>query len=168
MRKTLSFVLLLLLSACATTTAPAPQSVVSDFYEAYVALHPPGLPDGAALERLRPFLSEQLQQLIAAALQQRDAFEKAHPDEKPPFVDGDQFSSLFEGPKSFAIARTDALSDDTWSVHVQFTNDEAHWEDVVVVKKERGRYVIDDVLYSGIGEFNPPGKLSERLSAREE
>lgn len=28
---------------------------------------------------------------------------------------------------------------------------------------EGGRYVIDDIVFSGAGEFNPPGRLSERL-----
>lgn len=31
------------------------------------------------------------------------------------------------------------------------------------VKQEGGRYVIDGVLFSGAGELNPPGRLSERL-----
>jgi len=38
----------------------------------------------------------------------------------------------------------------------------------VVVVKEDGRYVIDDVVLSGIGQFNPPGRLSTNLASRGE
>jgi hypothetical protein len=53
-------------------------------------------------------------------------------------------------------------------VHVRFSRDSARWEDAVLVIKEDGRYVIDDVLFSGAGEFNPSGRLSEQLTWREE
>jgi hypothetical protein len=54
-------------------------------------------------------------------------------------------------------------------VKVHFTADEGvAWDDEVVVVKEDGRYVIDDVVLSGIGQFNPPGRLSTNLASRGE
>lgn len=151
----------LLLFACASAPS-SPQRAVSDFYRAFIAHPSPGLPEGKDLARLRPMLSDRLYTLITSALQYSDEVAKAHPGDKPPFVDGDPFTSNFEGPQSFAITRVDGND-----VHVTFTYEGGQWEDVVVVKEERGRYVIDDVRYGGAGEFNPPGLLSEHLQSRE-
>ena len=154
--------LLAVLGGCAS--AQRPESVVDAFYSAYLPGRSGGLPSGDELRRLQPFLSQRLYGLIVAALEhQEDWVKRNPPDEKPPFVDGDYFSSLFEGPGSFQVSRTEAVPDG-WHVHVHFKYGSApDWEDVIVVKQENGRYVIDDVLFSGAGEFNPPGRLSDRL-----
>jgi hypothetical protein len=162
-----SAVLLLVAALVASggcASAERPQSVVDAFYSAHLPHRMGGLPSGDELRRLQPFLSQRLHGLITAALAyQEDWIKQNPPDEKPPFVDGDYFSSLFEGPSSFKVSRV-VKEQDGWHVHVQFKYDSApDWEDVVVVKQEDGRYVIDDVLFSGAGEFNSPGRLSERL-----
>lgn len=160
-----STILILLLAACGgCASASRPASVVDGFYSTYLPVRAGGLPSGDELRRLQPFLSQRLYGLITAALdEQKDWIEKNPPDEKPPFVDGDYFSSLFEGPSSFQIVRTEEVPEG-WHVHVRFRYDTApEWEDVIIVKREGGRYVIDDILFSGAGSFNPPGRLSERL-----
>ena len=145
------------------STAPS-SAVVSDFYTAHIANRPAGLPEGAALDRLRPFLSAHLETLIDDALAFQKEFIRTHStDEKPPFIDGDHFTSLFEGPSSFEILGTDGPN-----VRVRFRLENTQWEDVVVVTREHGRYVIDDVIFGGAGEFNPGGRLSETLRSRAE
>ncbi|HEV8579715.1 MAG TPA: hypothetical protein VGX68_11605 [Thermoanaerobaculia bacterium] len=143
-------------------------AVVSDFYTVYIPHRQGGLPEGAELQRLAPFLSERLHASIVAALDYQEAWEKRHPEDKPPFVDGDFFSSLFEGPESFKVSRVTVSSKTAWKVQVHFRYETVEWDDTVLVIAERGRYKIDEVLYSGAGEFNPPGRLSERLKSREE
>jgi hypothetical protein len=110
-----------LLAICVfAAAAPAgddPQDVVERFYTAYIAARPAGLPDGEELARLAPFLSARLHALIVDALQHRDESIRRHPDAKPPFVDGDHFTSLFEGPRAFEIVRVDG-----GHVHVRFTD----------------------------------------------
>jgi len=103
--------------------------------------------------------------LLAAALALAGC-QKA--DDKPPFVDGCLFASLFEGPKAFKVGT--AVAEGSGSkVKVHFTADEGvAWDDEVIVVKEDGRDVIDDVLLSGIGQFNPPGRLSTNLASRGE
>ena len=140
------------------------EDVVRRFYTAYIAAKPAGLPEGDALKSLAPFLSERLHALIADANRYSEEQRKRHPDEKPPFVDGDMFTSVFEGPRAFEIVRIEGND-----VHVRFTGDPGvTWEDIVVTKDENGRIVIDDVRFSGAGDFNPPGLLSDRLKARDE
>ena len=121
-----------------------------------------------------------MNRLIVEALQYQELYIASHPDEpstagppviyKPPFVDGDYFSSLFEGPKSFKVGQTFAGGNRSWRVHVHFSYDPSltGWEDVIIVTEQRGRYVIDDILYSGVGPFNPSGRLSDCLKQRED
>jgi len=149
---------LLLLAATSTT----PQATVERFYTTYIAHKPAGLPSGKDLTRLRPFLSAKLAAAIDAANVYSKEYARKNPDDKPPFVDGDYFASLFEGPSSFKTAA--AVQDgNAWKVPVRFKYENVHWTDTVVVTRENGKYVIDDVIFGGAGEFNPPGHLSARL-----
>ena len=162
----LASVLVLDTAAGAAQTA---SGVVAEFYGAYIEARPAGLPEGVALARLRPLLSKRLHALIVAANAYQEDFGRRHPDEKPPFVDGDHFTSVFEGPQTFEITRV-VRKGKSHDVHVRFGGGEgaAPWTDVVVVKKESGRFVIDDVRFSGAGKFNPAGSLVRTLQSREE
>lgn len=163
------FAALLVVAGLDAGAADSPKAVVEQFYTTYIAERPAGLPDGAALARLQPYLSKRLHALIVAANVYQQEFAKSNPDEKPPFVDGDHFSSVFEGPQSFAIARV-ARRVRSHDVHVRFSGGAGapSWVDVVVVKKEAGKYVIDDVRFSGAGDFNPAGSLVAALQSRED
>jgi uncharacterized protein DUF3828 len=152
---------LLLIAAAATS----PQSLVDEFYRTYIPHKPLGLASGKQLARLKPFLSTKLIASINDALAYQKDYEKKNPGDMPPFIEGDFFSSLFEGPSSFKSGAAVAEGD-SWNVPVHFKYENVQWDDVVVVKKENGRYVIDDVIFGGAGEFNPKGRLSERLAAR--
>jgi hypothetical protein len=143
-----------------------PAAVVQQFYETYIKLSPAGLPSVEQQKELAPYLSRRLQGLMDAARAYSEQAAKAHPDEKPPFVDGCLFASLFEGPKSFKVGTAVAEGQGS-KVKVHFTADQGvAWDDEVVVIKEDGRSVIDDVLLSGVGQFNPPGRLSTNLESR--
>ena len=145
-----------------------PAAVVTGFYQTYIKLSPPGLPTAAQQKELAPYLSRRLLGLMDAARAYQEKEAKAHPDEKPPFVDGCLFASLFEGPKTFKVGTAVAEGQGS-KVKVHFTADQGvSWDDEVVVVKEDGRYVIDDVVLSGIGQFNPPGRLSTNLQSRGE
>ena len=144
-----------------------PAAAVCGFYQAYLTLHPSGLPDRAAQDRLAPYLSPQLLQLLDDARTYQQEFAQQHPGEKPPFADGCLFASLFEGPEGFELRGTEALPDGSVQVHVRFRyTDDAEWEDVVIVTRDQSRWAIDDVLLSGAGPFNPGGRLTERLAFR--
>jgi hypothetical protein len=181
--KTLAIVLLMtvLPTALSSRVIETPQDVVAGFYAAYLPHRQGGLPFGAELERIAPFLSMRLHRLIVAALEYQGAWVKRHPDKpgtagrppfiyKPPFVDGEYFSGSVEGPKSFKVSRTAAREKGTWTVYVRFWYDPdlEGWEDAVVVVTERGHFKIDDVLYSGAGPFDPPGRLSRNLRWRDD
>lgn len=153
-------------------------SLVARFYATYLERPIGGLPSGPDLERVRPMLSARLAGLIDEALAYQARFIADHPDElaadgsapvvhKPPFIDGDYFSSLFEGPRGFEISSATPIRPGEWEVAVRFRYETHGWEDRIVVVEEAGRRVIDDVIYGGAGPFNPSGRLSDALRSRD-
>jgi len=140
-----------------------PQGVVCNFYARYLELRPSGVPTPEQQAALAPWLSEGLQASLDAARREQELFRVRSPGEKPPFVDGCLFASLFEGPTSFDVGDVAyGRSDIRVAVRFRYGTD-THWQDEIVVRRERGVYVIDDVVFAGAGPFNPPGRLSEAL-----
>jgi hypothetical protein len=91
-----------------------------------------------------------------------------HPNEKPPFADGDLFSSLFEGPTSLIVlANGDDAGDPSGHLAVQFTHDRSTpavtWTDTLVIGQRAGRLVVADVIYGGTWDFATRGSLLETL-----
>ena len=114
-----------------------PAAVVHQFYEKYIKLSPPGLPTAAQQKELAPYLSRRLLGLMDGARAYQEQEQKKHPDEKPPFVDGCLFASLFEGPKSFKVGAAVAEGQGS-KVKVHFKADQdVAWDDEVVVIKRR-------------------------------
>jgi hypothetical protein len=73
-------------------------------------------------------------------------------------------ASLFEGPTRFKVSNVSREADGAFRVRVHFWYEEdAGWEDAIIIRKESGRLAIDDIVLSGAGDFNPPGRLSDNL-----
>jgi len=164
--------LVVLLAACAGAPAPSMQQcpdavtaegAVCTFYARYLALRPSGLPTTEQQTVFAPWLSAPLEQRLSVARAVQSEFRRQHPNEKPPLVDGCLFASLFEGPTAYSVGSASRAGAVT-RVPVQFRYGEtAQWQDVVVLTREHGRFVIDDIEFAGAGPFNPAGRLSERL-----
>ena len=151
--------------APACTTGTPAESVVCHFYERYLDLRPAGLPTRRQQSKLAPFLSRRLLALLDRARLEQEDFTRRFPDEKPPFADGCLFASLFEGPDRFEVLSTDPQTDGTIHVAVRFGYQDAPpWQDVIVVVRQGDHYAIDDIVFSGAGEFNPPGRLVDHLA----
>ncbi len=75
--------------------------------------------------------------------------ESEFPTDKPLMIEGDIFSSFFEGQDSFKIGQI-IVEENKATAVVEFLNStyKEHWEDKVVLVNENG-WKIDDVLYSG-------------------
>lgn len=160
------------LSVSCARAAPGPSDVVRDFYATYLKSGQTGLPTGKELDRLRPFLSKDLLHLMAGAEAYQKDYATKNPDDKPPFIEGDLFSSLFEGPTSFAVDSAKKAGAG-YQVGVRFEYRDPNgksaptrWRDVVDVKAEEGRFVIDDVELLGNWEFKAGRRLREVLAAR--
>ncbi len=162
----------LLLIACAApgpdAAGPAPADAVQQFYATYMAARVSGAPSEAELARLAPYLSDSLVQLLRAARARRDADQRAHPDEKPAFVEGDLFSSLFEGPTGVTVQPGDTTTAPrtyiAW-LSAQADSTPLGWADTVRVARVGDRWVITDIAYGGTWDFAQRGTLLGGLTA---
>jgi hypothetical protein len=132
--------------------------------------HPPviGLPSAEAWPRLRHFCTEGLAAALEKARSRQAAFRQAHPDEKPPWVDGDLFSSLFEGPQAFQLGAARVVGDRA-EVPVHCVHGEGagatRWTDVLILRQTADGWRVDDLRYGGEWDFALRGSLRQGLSA---
>ena len=142
-----------------------PAGVVQAFYELPVA-HVGGAPQADQLATAAPMLTHELAAALERARAERDRALKEHPGEKPPFVEGALFSSLFEG-YTHARSLTVATEGDQARVPVCFAFADAsgrtEWTDTVVLRKQDGTWRIDDVVYGGQWDFANTGTLRDAL-----
>src|SRR5437868_500903 len=91
--------------AASQSAKGSPAETVKRFYNAYHGLKFSGLPNAKQLSKLAPYLSASLQTTIRTAQKEQDRCEKAAPDEKPPWIEGDMLSSNFEGFTRFQVVQ---------------------------------------------------------------
>lgn len=165
--------------AAAVLPMAAPEKVVADFYAALAAARPSGAPTEAQRAALAPMLSSELIGLLSRADTARATARAAAPGEKPPFTDGDMFSSLFEGPTghqvgapvSGAAAPGGRLGDLRVPVTLTHVADAATggkattWTDTVLLREEDGRFVVADIAFGGDWDFANKGSLVAALRA---
>ena len=101
------------LLAVSTVTAaedPALRKAAERFYAVYRASAPSGVPEGKALDAYRPVMSASL----VALLERAGAAERAYADktshESPPLLEGDAFSSTFEGASEAQVQSCSAAA----------------------------------------------------------
>ncbi len=141
---------------------------MTDFYAAVRSTGISGAPDSAQAAAIAPFVSDELADLLRKARALRDTDLARAPDEKPAFAEGDLFTSLFEGHTSLEIV-SDSSVDATRRIAIRFTYDRTpppvSWTDLVIVRTERGRTVVADVVYGGDWAFASQGSLVASLKA---
>jgi len=147
----------------------SPEATVKAFYEICIEEKITGLPTDSQFEELRPLISESLANLLADARMEQAEFSREYPDEKPPWVEGDLFTSLFEGPTRFTAGKG-VIHGKRATVTVAFADESAgekpfEWkDDVLLVMNDDEDWVIDDIVYRGTWDFASKGKLSDALS----
>lgn len=156
---------LLLLALAACTHRPEPGVVVESLYANLLSYPVGGAPDSGELRVLAPFLGDSLHALLARAERIRDSARAAAPTEKPPFTDGDLFTSLFEGPSSFYVMATQKGPPTKVLVHFEYRdqNRSTIWVDTAVVAWTGGAWRVQDVNFGGTWDFAPHGTLLQRL-----
>ena len=162
----------LLLPACAQKAADSPQAVAERFYDYYLEQHMNnGLPSIEQTRQLGTMLSHGLQDAIAHARREQDLFIGEHKGEKPPWIEGDLFSSLFEGASAYGIGKVDR-TDDHADVLVTLTfrnpkGRDVQWTDRLVLVRENSAWVVDDLEYGGNWDFANHGSLRRSLGPTE-
>jgi hypothetical protein len=143
------------------------ERAASSFYAAYAALpHQGGIPDATARLRYAPLLSPRLNQLIGAAAAAQTRFQKANHN-SPPLIEGDLFSSLFEGFTSFAVGPCSGdAKQGQCSVKLTYQDKSAKpvsWTDQVLLVNTPQGWKVDDIAYKAGFAFGNTGLLSDTL-----
>ncbi|MBK5144836.1 DUF3828 domain-containing protein [Budviciaceae bacterium BWR-B9] len=147
-----------------------PAMTAQKFYSQYFMSGSAGLPTETQLASFKPYISTALYQSLEAAKKRQLEEIKRYPDEKPSLVDGDLFSSLFEGPTSVDIPSIPVLpSANSVTLQANFTRTEQgkdilHWSDEIKMIKQNDNWVIDDLVYKGNWEFAAKNTLKKTLS----
>lgn len=96
--------------------------------------------------QLRQLLSAELLCLLQATDRFRDRYVRAAPDEKPPYADGDLFSSSVWEPAVKRDVESVRVRSGRASVLVWFEDgDGVSWRDRLQLRREAGRWKVDDV-----------------------
>jgi hypothetical protein len=156
----------------AAQTSDSPAQVVRSFYAEYQKLHFSGLPDKAAAQKLSAYWSPALQTAFTRAQEEQARCLKAHPDEKGPWVEGDMFSSTFEGFSTVNVEDPKPDKSLRQSIKVNFEyieNGQKHpWSDQVITIRQGNRWMIDDIRYGGKQAFGNGfgGSLRDSLKGK--
>jgi hypothetical protein len=148
--------------------------VVSGFYAAYSTFHPSdGIPDAAARAKYEPFISPALDALLRQSDAAEMKFHAAHKD-SPPLLEGDLFTSNFEGATSYRLS-TCSGGGTSARCAVLLTYDPGGasnpggkpitWTDAVDLVATPAGWRVDDIAYGGNWDFGNKGKLTETLRA---
>jgi hypothetical protein len=164
------FIALVAAIASGCSHDPGAAGVVSQFYTTYAAIGSRGLPDSGEFATLAPYLTRRLQLQIDSARHIQNAYARRHPDDKPPFIEGDLFSSNFEGFSGFLVDSVVELGKDHYRVRVDLWYSDpvdpsvvVRWHDAVYVVREQSGYVIDDFEFLAPWPFGRKGRLSVLL-----
>jgi len=169
--------LALLLSAPLPAFAAGdPTSAVNDFYAVYNGQRAQGggIPDATVRLRYSPVLSPRLnKQLTEAAAAQARLTAKVK-NAVPPMLEGDIFSSLFEGASAWKVG---TCQGDTKTAHCPVAlsyappplpnrkpEKPANWTDTLLVVNTPQGWKVDDVAYDAGFAFGNSGKLSGMLA----
>ncbi|TLD70676.1 hypothetical protein FEM03_10195 [Phragmitibacter flavus] len=145
----------------------SPSKAVEAFYEELIARKVSGLPQGEAWTALQPRMTEALVASIEAARKEQANFRKAQPDEKPPWIEGDLFSSLFEGPQKFTVGKVEVKKDRAFvSIGFIFESEgeTSKWTDTALLRKVGKGWLVDDVFFGGEWAFGRKSTLQDALS----
>lgn len=126
------------------------KTVVESFYKNYTSDHH---------QAKKSFLSSDLSSLMNQAIAKEKISEKlviksAHPTDKPDLIEGDIFSSLYEGPTSVSVGKI-KTDGDTAVATANFKNAtyKTSWQDEIRLVKEK-TWKIDNVIYKGESPTN--------------
>ncbi len=167
-KSALALLLLVSVAQANSSATRAPKEVATQFYRICHKLKINGLPDVKQAKLLALYLSQDLQQLIKAAREKQTKFIKEHPDEKPPWIEGDMFSSSFEGSHGYHIG-TPMMQDKRAEVpiHLFYRDGKKmiRWSDTLVLTRASKGWVVADLLYKASWDFKPGTSLRGVLQA---
>ena len=154
--------------------ADDPAAAVTAFYAVYKDQHAQGgIPDATGRLRYTPVLSPRLNKPLADAAAAPARLTAKVKYAVPPMLEGDIFSSLFEGATSWKVGAcqadaklarcTVALSYVPPPVQTAKPPKPANWTDTVILAATPQGWKVEDVAYEAGIAFGNTGRLSQML-----
>jgi hypothetical protein len=168
MRILAAIALLLAAAAPAQADDPADMAAAANRFYATYAAQPRtgGLPEGVARGRYLPLFSPRLAKLVNDAGAAQARFH-AKVKNAPPLIEGDIFSSQFEGFQTYKVgACTGSAIAGRCSVQLHYgepAQKPVDWTDEILLAKVGGAWKVDDIAYKGAFAFGNSGLLSQTL-----
>lgn len=163
------FILLVLIPTTVCAQQQKPEVFARRFYQKYLELNVRALPDEKELKLLSPYLSEDLHKLFEKAQLEQKRFIKENPvDMKPPWIEGDMFTSLFEGAQSFKVGKVKtrgAYTEVNVKLEYKENGEKSQWSDTLVLVKTKGGWRVWDILLNGNWQFKSGSSLRQILGA---
>lgn len=144
-----------------------PGAAASGYLSVYGSFHPSnGIPDATARARLKPYLSPTLNRLLAEAAGAETRF-SARIKDSPPLIEGDLFSSMFEGASHWTLepcitSGTEARCPVGFS-RTASNGKRTDWTDTLILVNTPQGWRVDDIAYGGGLQFGNTGRLSDTL-----
>jgi len=167
-RKAAIFVLLLAGAVPACADDATDMAAAANRFYATRAAQPRsgGLPEGVARGRYLPLLSPRLAGLLNDATAAQVRFH-AKMKNAPPLLEGDIFSSQFEGFQTYKVgACTGNAKAGRCSVALHYEvpgQKPVDWNDDILLVKAGTGWKVDDIAYKGAFAFGNTGLLSQTL-----
>jgi len=167
--------LALLLLASPALAAGDPAAAVNAFYDVYNGQRAQGggIPDATVRLRLQPVLSPRLNKQLSDAATAQARLTAKVKNAVPPVLEGDIFSSLFEGASAWKVGACQTMAK-TASCGVALSYapppaagskaKPANWNDTVLLVNTPQGWKVDDVVYDAGFAFGNTGRLSEMLA----
>ena len=167
-------VLALLLAASPALAAGEPDQAVSAFYDVYNGQRAQsgGIPDATVRLRFQPVLSPRLNKQLSDAASAQARLTAKVKNAVPPMLEGDIFSSLFEGATGWKVGACQTSAKTArCPVALSYAPPPAatrakpaNWMDTVVLVNTPQGWKVDDVVYDAGFAFGNTGRLSDMLA----
>jgi hypothetical protein len=175
MKHILIAALLLIPAGVKAQPAGDPASAADAFYAVYGGLRATGggIPDATERVRYIPVLSPRLNKQLAAAAAAQARLTAKVKNAVPPMLEGDIFSSLFEGATAWKVGACQ-IGAKTARCPVALTYTPpaspsakapkpANWSDTILLVETPQGWKVDDVIYDAGFAFGNTGRLSGML-----
>ncbi|HLY05025.1 MAG TPA: hypothetical protein VKR31_04695 [Rhizomicrobium sp.] len=162
----------------AALAAPAsasddPAGVANGFYGVYATFHPSdGIPDAKGRAKYEPFISPVLDRLLIDGEAAEAHFRSVTKNMSPPLVEGDLFTSNFEGATAYHVGPCTTAGDTAHCpVNFGYRSDSkedakpVHWSDTVYLVHTADGWRVDDIAYGATWSFGNKGRLKDVLAS---
>jgi hypothetical protein len=164
------FLLALVLAgpSAAQAASDSPAAATRAFYDTYLKVKPRGIPDEKTRAMFAPLISPALEKLLADANAAEELHTERTKNQEPPLVEGDAFSSLFEGATAYEVGACRKKPDSAvCDVHLTYAENKGdkptHWVDQAMLVRSGDGWVLDDIVFGATWDFGNHGRMQDLL-----